>query len=55
MKAKARKETKDDGAGSDKEMWDLRLYVAGQSPKSLRDIHQPESFLRKAPCRQVSY
>lgn len=54
MKAKARKsqaaEARGGGGGGATgapEMWDLRLYVAGQSPKSMRAFTNLKSFCEK--------
>ena len=35
------------GAATDGEVWDLRLYVAGQSPKSMRAFTNLKSFCEK--------
>ena len=35
------------GAATDGEIWDLRLYVAGQSPKSMRAFTNLKSFCEK--------
>ncbi len=46
MKATTKK--KDAGSfGRDPELWDLRLYVAGQSPKSLRAFSNLKNFCEK--------
>ena len=34
-------------------IWHLRLYVAGQSPKSLRGLGQPDEAVRGAPRRAL--
>src|SRR5688500_10883794 len=47
MKAKARKSQAAGSATGDPEMWDLRLYVAGQSPKSMRAFTNLKSFCEK--------
>ena len=54
MKSKARKRSPaaaEAGAGpnatTDGEIWDLRLYVAGQSPKSMRAFTNLKSFCEK--------
>jgi circadian clock protein KaiB len=35
------------GTTADPDMWDLRLYVAGQSPKSMRAFTNLKSFCEK--------
>jgi circadian clock protein KaiB len=56
MKTKSRRGRKDDAAtetvaaaapAGDPELWDLRLYVAGQSPKSMRAFTNLKTFCEK--------
>src|SRR5215213_9385809 len=51
MKTKSRRPTKPKDPttpnGEKPEMWDLRLYVAGQSPKSLRAFSNLKTFCDK--------
>jgi circadian clock protein KaiB len=44
MKASGRNRTPPDAAQPNAEMWDLRLYVAGQSPKSMRAFTNLRTF-----------
>jgi len=53
MKTKSRKTAGSNGKGGaksaapDADMWDLRLYVAGQSPKSMRAFTNLKAFCEK--------
>jgi circadian clock protein KaiB len=47
VKTKTPKSSKADRAESGSDMWDLRLYVAGQSPKSVRAFTNLKTFCEK--------